>query len=194
LRYAHTRHLDGLLSAEDDPTIRYQGHGLSTTTLIRGREETLYNSSLCVASLRIELRQEVTISFMTRKPISILARDCSIDIGLGPSDDWTWTYRIIACLADCLNLCYRPKHDSFTEAYGELSQYLDDWTQHCPPTFKPIGSMRADKTKNETLPKIWFLDDCHGMYCTIPRRNIFANFDSGGTSTPGSLSNPASRP
>ncbi|KAF8857352.1 hypothetical protein BDZ45DRAFT_433576 [Acephala macrosclerotiorum] len=146
---------------EDDPIFRSQGHGLSTRNLIRGREETLSDSSLRVTCIRIELRQEVIISFLTRKPVPMLAQYCDINRGLGPSDDCTWTFRIIACLADCLNLCYGEKRQNAMEEYERLSEYVAQWARNCPPTFKPIGSSPPDETKGEILPKIWFLNDCH---------------------------------
>ncbi|KAE8453910.1 hypothetical protein EG329_007686 [Mollisiaceae sp. DMI_Dod_QoI] len=146
---------------EDDPMIRCQGHGLSIRDLIRGREETISNSSLCAASLRIELQQEVFISFVTRKPVRMLTEYCIDDRGLGPTDDWTWAYRTTACLADCLNLCYGEKHQDHVQEHERLSNYVAAWAQNCPPTFKPIGCSRPDKDKGKILPKIWFLNDCH---------------------------------
>ncbi|KUJ15931.1 uncharacterized protein LY89DRAFT_99269 [Mollisia scopiformis] len=146
---------------EDDPAIRFQGHGLSTQSLIRGREDSLHESSLRINCLRIELRQEVIISFMTRKPIATIAQFCDIDPSLEPADDWTWTYRIIACLADCLNLCYGEKRADAVEEYGRLSEYVAGWARQYPPTFRPIGSSKSKNGRTDTLPQIWFLNDCH---------------------------------
>lgn len=112
--------------------------------------------------MRLELRQEIIISFLTRKPVPMLTQYCDIDRGFGPSDDWTWTFRIIACLADCLNLCYGEKRQDAVEEYERLFEYASEWARSCPPTLKPIGSSRPGSEKGEVLPKIWFLNDCHG--------------------------------
>jgi hypothetical protein len=73
---------------------RAQGHLLSTQilTLLR-REHNPSTATLRAVILRIALRQEILISFMSRRP---LQEEHIID-------DWMWAFRMIACAGEVLD-------------------------------------------------------------------------------------------
>ncbi|KAG0646332.1 hypothetical protein D0Z07_8091 [Hyphodiscus hymeniophilus] len=143
-------------------------HVIGSHLLIEAREracaqvsESCGTSSLRSATFNIELRQEIHIAFMTNRPLpTCLVNYGDIDRTLEPTDDWMWTYRIIAHTADTLNYCNGsgPKTPSHWE---ELWQYLETWEKALPSSFNPIFEEEADPSTGRIFPDIWLANDCH---------------------------------
>jgi hypothetical protein len=129
-------------------------------------------SSLRFATLLIELRQEVHIAFMTnRAPPAKLVKYCAIDRSLEPVDDWMWTYRMTAHIAEILTYC-NGSGPKTLQQWSELWAYLDDWEGLVPLSFRPIFEDAAESADGRMLPDIWFANDCHGESSTrIPWMN-----------------------
>ncbi|RDL31905.1 uncharacterized protein BP5553_09307 [Venustampulla echinocandica] len=137
-----------------------QGHILGTHILVRAHQEPASESSLKLAALVAGLRQEILISFMTRRPLPPLADYCQIDRSMNPADDRTWALRMIAHSSDVLNFCYDGKPRGL-DIWLSLWQYVEDWISHRPASFSPIKYSAPDKAEGRVFPDVWFLNDCH---------------------------------
>lgn len=127
----------------------------------RTHKSSTHTSSLRTATLKIELRQEIHIAFMTNRPPPPLVEYCDIERSMDPTDDWTWTNRIVAHTADILTYCNGDGNRSL-ERWRELWNYLDAWEGAIPPSFSPIYEESADPDKGQLFPVLWFANDCHG--------------------------------
>ena len=133
-------------------------------------------SSLRLATFRIELRQEIALSFMTNRPPYSLVEYCNIDRSLDQTDDWMWTDRMLAHTEDTLAFCNGGDDGGKTlRRWRELSEYNKAWETLVPPSFAPIYEESPSLDKGLVFPKIWFANDCHGMMpiYTILARQMF---------------------
>lgn len=89
---------------------------------------------------------------------------CNIDRTLEPTDDWTWTFRIIAHTADTLTYCNGDGPKTLGQ-WKELWEYLGRWEKAIPPSFRPIFEEDAGPENAKLFPELWFANDCHGEFC-----------------------------
>lgn len=102
---------------------------------------------------------------MTNRPLPpCFVNYGDIDRTLEPTDDWMWTYRIIAHTADTLTYCNGDGPKTL-ERWKELWEYLERWEKAISPSFRPIFEEDADPRNGKIFPDIWFANDCHGIYC-----------------------------
>lgn len=124
--------------------------------------QTSTPSSLRNAALKIELRQEVHIAFMSNQPACLLVPYCDIDRTLNATDDWTWAWRMIAHCSDTLMYCNGAGPKTL-ERWQELWTYLEDWQHALPESFRPFWEQSADSAQGRWVPEVMFANDCHGM-------------------------------
>jgi hypothetical protein len=134
--------------------------------IVNARRRTRANppdipSTLRFAVLNIELRQEVHIAFVTNRPTDPWAEYGHIDRTFDPTDDWTWTWRMIAHTADTLTYCNGDGSKSL-ESWNEMMEYLDSWATVVPPSFRPFYEEASEPRNGKLFPQLLFANDCHG--------------------------------
>ncbi|KAH8649768.1 hypothetical protein BGZ61DRAFT_375916 [Ilyonectria robusta] len=156
------------------PDERPYGHTLDVDIFTMSQDPMQSNYSLCRASLMIAVRQEIFISFSTRKPPRALGRQCGITRSTEPADDYTWVWRMIIHTEDVLSYVYgEPLHRR--QEWDELNSYLDEWTAKRPPSFNPVWHSEPSES---VFPEIWFANDFHvagQQYADICRILLTAN-------------------
>ncbi|RDW72211.1 hypothetical protein BP5796_08245 [Coleophoma crateriformis] len=158
-------------------------HVLGSHMLVNARERArthtspTYTSSLRIATLFIELRQEIHIAFMTNRPPPPLVEYCNIERSIDPADDWIWMNRIVAHTADVLTYCNGDGNKNLAR-WRENWAYLDAWEGAIPPSFKPIYEESADPDQGQLFPVLWFAIDCHAsgkQYLAISKILLLAH-------------------
>ncbi|KAM0545315.1 hypothetical protein ACHAPJ_011387 [Fusarium lateritium] len=140
-----------------EPDQQLYGHTLGVNIFTMSQDPLYSNHSLCRASLLIAIRQEIFISFNTRKPPQPLAQRCGIVKSIDPADDYTWAWRIIIHTEAVLSSVYGETTQSIEE-WDELSRYLDDWERYRPPSFNPVWSSEGS---DRFFPEVIFANDFH---------------------------------
>ncbi|KAH6971940.1 hypothetical protein EDB80DRAFT_744087 [Ilyonectria destructans] len=156
------------------PDEKPYGHTLDVDIFTMSQDPMQSNYSLCRASLMIAVRQEIFISFSTRKPPRALGRQCGINRSIELADDYIWAWRMIIHTEDVLSYVYgEPLHRR--QEWDELSSYLDEWTAKRPPSFNPVW---RSEPSDSVFPEIWFANDFHvagQQYADICRILLIAN-------------------
>ncbi|KAJ3534078.1 hypothetical protein NM208_g7694 [Fusarium decemcellulare] len=124
-------------------------------------------TSLRRAALMVAFRQEVYMAFACQRPVHQAFYLPGIDRCLdNPTDDGTWTNRILLHLVDTLKFCYgdEPMNpDQSMKRHDELVRYADEWDTKKPPSFNPFfleKSAEDDTAPSRSMaPKIWILSD-----------------------------------
>ncbi|CEI60075.1 unnamed protein product [Fusarium venenatum] len=83
----------------------HEGHLLGIQLFMNTCKSTT-PSSLRLASFWIGMRQEVTMSFASQRPVKIRLDHEFMDRSLSPADDDTWANRIVLHSADVINYCF----------------------------------------------------------------------------------------
>jgi hypothetical protein len=106
---------------------------------------------------------------MNRPPPPKLVEYCGIDRSFEPTDDWMWTYRMIAQTADNLTYCNGDGPKTL-EQWTQLWEFLERWEKALPPSFRPMFEESESPENGKLFPEMWFANDCHGKsrsYCMI---------------------------
>ncbi|CAG8980600.1 hypothetical protein HYALB_00013750 [Hymenoscyphus albidus] len=158
-----------ILRLLDEMTVKDQPeteqHVLGSHMLVDARQRTRThpstapNTSLRYATSIIELRQEIHIAIMMNRQPSQFVQYGSVDRSLSETDDWTWTHRILAHIADVLTYCNGPCKT--LERLNELFDYLRMWEAAIPPSFTPLYEEQADPENGMVFPEVLFANDCH---------------------------------
>lgn len=120
-------------------------------------------STLRYAVLNIELRQEIHIAYLMNRPPHPFVQYCNIDRTLDPTDDWMWTWRMLAHTADILTYCNGGGSKS-QERWRELVECLEVWEDAVPASFRPFYEEDRDEENGKTFPELLFANDCHGRH------------------------------
>ena len=144
------------MSTEVEDESRNTGHVLGTQLFMEARLSP--GSSFQAASFLVALRQEIFISFLTRRGLACTLDDCFIQRDVSPTDDWTWAHRMIVHTADILTSCYGP-NPLTAYRWKQLKDYADKWNIAKPSSFQPLF---CSLDVEETFPKLWYANDCHG--------------------------------
>lgn len=134
-------------------------------------------SSLRFAVMNIELRQEIHIAFVTNRPPKPYTEYCNIDRTLEPTDDWTWTWRMLAHTADTLLYCNGNGAKSL-QRWMELVEYLDVWENAVPTSFRPFYYEKSEPMSGKMFPEMLFANDCHAaghQYMSMSRIILLAH-------------------
>jgi hypothetical protein len=123
-------------------------------------------SSLRSAVLKIELRQDVHIAFVTNRAPSIPVEYYDIDRTLDSADDWTWAWRVIAHVSDTLAYCNGDGMKSLGQ-WRTLMEYLDTWERMIPLSFRPFFENERNPRDGKLFPELLFANDCHGNYSSL---------------------------
>lgn len=119
----------------------------------------------------VALRQEIFLANMTRRPVEPVAAHCGIDMSLKPVSDTMWAYRMMAHTARITSFIYGDGSKDISE-WHQLWQYIKDWNNRKPESFKPIYHGRStlpanhpvssspDSATESQLPRIYFTYDC----------------------------------
>ncbi|KAF4469557.1 hypothetical protein FALBO_3537, partial [Fusarium albosuccineum] len=124
-------------------------------------------TSLRRAALMVAFRQEVYMAFACQRPVHPAFYLPGVDRCLdNPTDDGTWTNRILLHLVDTLKFCYGDElmnPDQSTKKHDELVRYADEWDTKKPPSFNAFfyeKSAEDDTAPRRSItPKIWILSD-----------------------------------
>ena len=118
----------------------------------------------------IALRQEIWSVLFYHRPFRLpLAMHMNWE-NLTPTDDFTWTNRIILWCADVLRFCF-GSHTATTPASGDqrsslerwqaLKVFDDQWRVNPPPWFQPLYYAAPDPVNGIHIPVIWQTSDAH---------------------------------
>ncbi|KAM0256124.1 hypothetical protein ACHAPA_012281 [Fusarium lateritium] len=124
--------------------------------------------SLRHAAFMVAFRQEVYTAFACQRPVSPAFYLPQIDRCLhNPTDDGTWTYRILLHLVDALKFCFGDEpmtREKSIEEYDKLSSYAEEWYAKKPHSFDALFYGENDRTESENekrclAPEIWIVSD-----------------------------------
>ncbi|KAJ4259547.1 hypothetical protein NW762_007476 [Fusarium torreyae] len=168
--------IDGPLSGSDTQSHLIGGHLFAsesaselTTSMwspgvLREPDEL---SSLRNAALMVAFRQEVYMAFACQRPVLSSFYLPQINRCLdNPTDDGTWTYRILLHLVDALKFCFgdEPKtQEKSIEKHDHLLSYAEEWYAKKPHSFNVLfygeDSQTQSDEKKSIAPEIWILSD-----------------------------------
>ncbi|KAJ4223427.1 hypothetical protein NW759_006061 [Fusarium solani] len=118
-------------------------------------------TSLRRAALIVAFRQEVYMAFACQRPVLPAFYLPEIDRCLdNPTDDGTWTNRILLHLVDALKFCFgdEPMNpDQAMEKHNDLLKYAEEWYAKKPPSFNAL--FLDENTDRRIAPDIWILSD-----------------------------------
>ncbi|KAF4972849.1 hypothetical protein FSARC_675 [Fusarium sarcochroum] len=169
--------IDGPLSGSDTQSHLIGGHLFAresaselTTSMwspgvLREPDEL---SSLRNAALMVAFRQEVYMAFACQRPVLPAFYLPQIDRCLdNPTDDGTWTYRILLHLVDALKFCFGDEPTTPENSIGrhdQLLSYAEEWYTKKPHSFNVLfygedGQTQSDNENRCIAPEIWILSD-----------------------------------
>ncbi|RSL77757.1 hypothetical protein CEP51_008785 [Fusarium floridanum] len=118
-------------------------------------------TSLRRAALLVAFRQEVYMAFACQRPVLPAFYLPDLDRCLdNPTDDGTWTNRILLHLVDTLKFCFGDdpmSPDQAMEKHNELVKYAEEWYTKKPPSFNAL--FLDENTERQLAPDIWILSD-----------------------------------
>lgn len=118
-------------------------------------------TSLRRAALIVAFRQEVYMAFACQRPVLPAFYLPEIDRCLdSPTDDGTWTNRILLHLVDTLKFCFGDEPmspDQAMEKHSDLLKYAEEWYAKKPPSFNAL--FLDENTDRRIAPDIWILSD-----------------------------------
>ncbi|WXC64748.1 hypothetical protein SNK03_010559 [Fusarium graminearum] len=149
----------------------HEGHLLGIQLFMNTCNSTT-PSGLRLASFWIGMRQEVTMSFASQRPVKIRLDHEFMDRSLSPADDDTWANRIVLHSADVINYCFGNNGPNRVR-YQELVDYNQAWLRARPVSWLPMAYSAVDKSLGETFPHIVYLNNAvvigqvHGFFARI---------------------------
>ncbi|KAF6519609.1 hypothetical protein HZS61_016026 [Fusarium oxysporum f. sp. conglutinans] len=135
----------------------HEGHLLGIQLFMNTCDSTTTPSSLRLASFWIGMRQEVTMSFASQRPVKIRLDHGFMDRSLSEADDDTWANRIIVHSADVINYCFGNNGPN-RHHYQELVDYDQAWLRARPVSWLPIAYSASDESLGEAFPHIIYLN------------------------------------
>ncbi|KAM0202666.1 hypothetical protein ACHAQD_007308 [Fusarium lateritium] len=135
----------------------HEGHLLGIQLFMNTCDSTTTPSSLRLASFWIGMRQEVTMSFASQRPVKIRLDHGFMDRSLSEADDDTWANRIIVHNADVINYCFGNNGPN-RQHYQELIDYDQAWLRARPVSWLPIAYSASDESLGEAFPSIIYLN------------------------------------
>lgn len=141
-----------------------QGHLRGTHTFMRASEYRPFG--IREAAFRVVLRQEIVFAFKTQSSLQLLPEYVQVDRLMEKTDDWTVAFHILVLCAEVLSYCYGDGQKLAVE-WDTLSTRLETWMDTKPASFEPTFCVPAAKQDNQVFPRIWLLNDCHGMCPTF---------------------------
>ncbi|KAF5544252.1 ARCA-like protein [Fusarium napiforme] len=135
----------------------HEGHLLGIQLFMNTCDSTTTPSSLRLASFWIGMRQEVTMSFASQRPVKIRLDHGFMDRSLSEADDDTWANRIIVHSADVINYCF-GNNDPNKHHYQELVDYDQAWLRARPVSWLPVAYSASDEASGEAFPHIIYLN------------------------------------
>ncbi|KAF5645810.1 ARCA-like protein [Fusarium tjaetaba] len=135
----------------------HEGHLLGIQLFMNTCDSTTTPSSLRLASFWIGMRQEVTMSFASQRPVKIRLDHGFMDRSLSEADDDTWANRIIVHSADVINYCFGNNGPN-RHHYQELVDYDQAWLRARPVSWLPVAYSASDETLGEAFPHIIYLN------------------------------------
>ncbi|KAF5549186.1 ARCA-like protein [Fusarium mexicanum] len=135
----------------------HEGHLLGIQLFMNTCDSTTTPSSLRLASFWVGMRQEVTMSFASQRPVKIRLDHGFMDRSLSEADDDTWANRIIVHSADVINYCFGNIGPN-RHRYQELVDYDHAWLRARPVSWLPIAYSASDETLGEAFPHIIYLN------------------------------------
>ncbi|KAH6968083.1 hypothetical protein DER45DRAFT_581257 [Fusarium avenaceum] len=135
----------------------HEGHLLGIQLFMNTYDSRVTPSSLRLASFWIGMRQEVTMSFASQRPVKIKLDHEFIDRSLLPADDDTWANRIVVHSAEVINYCFGSSGPNRVH-YQELVDYDQAWLRARPVSWLPIAYSAPDKSLDEVFPHIIYLN------------------------------------
>ena len=134
------------------------------------RGNLILAEGLRTSACLIALRQEIWSVLLYRRPFRLPLADNMDYSSLGPTDDFTWTNRLILWCADVLRFCFGSstampqtpeKHSPAYEKWKVLKDFDDHWTDDPPSCFRPLYYCLAKPDRGDHFPVIWQLNDAH---------------------------------
>ncbi|RKL14257.1 hypothetical protein BFJ68_g6650 [Fusarium oxysporum] len=146
----------------------HEGHLLGIQLFMNTCDSTTTPSSLRLASFWIGMRQEVTMSFASQRPVKIRLDHGFMDRSLSEADDDTWANRIIVHSADVINYCFGNNGPN-RHHYQELVDYDQAWLRARPVSWLPIAYSASDESLGEAFPHIIYLNHAvvHSIFARI---------------------------
>ncbi|KAI6764046.1 hypothetical protein HG530_007835 [Fusarium avenaceum] len=135
----------------------HEGHLLGIQLFMNTYDSRVTPSSLRLASFWIGMRQEVTMSFASQRPVKIKLDHEFIDRSFLPADDDTWANRIVVHSAEVINYCFGSSGPNRVH-YQELVDYDQAWLRARPVSWLPIAYSAPDKSLDEAFPHIIYLN------------------------------------
>ncbi|CVK97930.1 related to ARCA protein [Fusarium mangiferae] len=135
----------------------HEGHLLGIQLFMNTCDSTTTPSSLRLASFWIGMRQEVTMSFASQRPVKIRLDHGFMDRSLSEADDDTWANRIIVHSADVINYCFGNTGPN-RHRYQELVDYDQAWLRARPVSWLPVAYSASGETLGEAFPYIIYLN------------------------------------
>ncbi|KAI1008349.1 hypothetical protein LB504_001261 [Fusarium proliferatum] len=135
----------------------HEGHLLGIQLFMNTCDSTTTPSSLRLASFWIGMRQEVTMSFASQRPVKIRLDHGFMDRSLSEADDDTWANRIIVHSADVINYCFGNTGPN-RHRYQELIDYDQAWLRARPVSWLPVAYSASGETLGEAFPYIIYLN------------------------------------
>ncbi|VUC33491.1 unnamed protein product [Clonostachys rosea] len=149
-----------------------EGHLLGIQLFMNTPNSTSPPSSLRQASFWIGLRQEITMSSATQRPVKIKLDHAFIDRSFSPADDDTWANRIIVHCAEVMNYCFGNGDRNMVE-YQALVDYDQGWLRARPVSWLPIAYSEPLESHHEVFPNILYLNHAivigiaHSIYARL---------------------------
>lgn len=147
----------------------HEGHLLGIQLFMNTYDSRVTPSSLRLASFWIGMRQEVTMSFASQRPVKIKLDHEFIDRSLLPADDDTWANRIVVHSAEVINYCFGSSGPNRVH-YQELVDYDQAWLRARPVSWLPIAYSAPDKSLDEVFPHIIYLNHAVGAWRPLLNR------------------------
>lgn len=140
----------------------HEGHLLGIQLFMNTCDSTTAPSSLRLASFWIGMRQEVTMSYASQRPVKIKLDHEFIDRSFSPADDDTWANRIVVHSADVINYCFGNSGPNRLR-YQELIDYDQAWLRARPVSWLPIAYSAPNESSGEAFPHIIYLNHAVGL-------------------------------